>query len=165
VLGFCEYGNEPLVSIKEQNIFLTSWAVTNFSRRTLHHKGGWVWEANSHLASEEIPHFLWNLKVHCCVHKSLPLVPVLIHVYSVHTFPPCIPKIHYNIMFLSTPRSSEWSLSLRFSDKKFVFFFSVKVSPLWLFRQYLNVDAHVSGHTNRGSKNKALDFNELNELY
>jgi hypothetical protein len=33
-------------------------------------------EANSHLAGEEIPCFLWNLNVHYCVHNSLPLVNV-----------------------------------------------------------------------------------------
>jgi hypothetical protein len=35
------------------------------------------WEVNSHSASQEIPHLLWNLKVHHCVHKSLPLDPIL----------------------------------------------------------------------------------------
>jgi hypothetical protein len=35
------------------------------------------WEANSHSASQDIPHLLWNQKFHYCVHKSLPLVPVL----------------------------------------------------------------------------------------
>jgi hypothetical protein len=34
------------------------------------------WEADSHSASEETPHLLWNRKVHYRVHKSLPLVPI-----------------------------------------------------------------------------------------
>jgi len=34
-------------------------------------------EANSHLASQEIPCLLWNLKVHYCVHKRPPLAPIL----------------------------------------------------------------------------------------
>jgi len=33
-------------------------------------------EANSHLASQEIPCLLWNPNVHYCVHKSLPLIPI-----------------------------------------------------------------------------------------
>jgi hypothetical protein len=35
------------------------------------------WEANSHSASQEIPCLLCNLKVHYCIHKSLPLVPIM----------------------------------------------------------------------------------------
>jgi hypothetical protein len=34
-------------------------------------------EANSHLTSQKTPHFLWNLKVHYHVNKSLALVPIL----------------------------------------------------------------------------------------
>jgi len=33
------------------------------------------WEADSHSDGQEIPHPLWNLKVHYCVHNSLPLKP------------------------------------------------------------------------------------------
>jgi hypothetical protein len=34
--------------------------------------------------------------------------------------PPYFPKIHYNIIFPSTPRSSKWFLPFRFSDQKLV---------------------------------------------
>jgi len=40
--------------------------------------------------------------------------------YSVHTFPPYVRKIHSNIIFLSMPRSSEWSLSFWILNQNFV---------------------------------------------
>jgi hypothetical protein len=44
-------------------------------------------EADSLLASQEIPHLLWSSKVRYRVHKSLPPVPVLSHMNPVHTHP------------------------------------------------------------------------------
>jgi hypothetical protein len=41
-------------------------------------------EANSPSSSHEIPRILWNLKVHYCVHKSLPLFHNLGHINPVH---------------------------------------------------------------------------------
>jgi hypothetical protein len=37
-------------------------------------------EANSFLASQAIPHILWNTKAHYCVHKSPPPVLILSHI-------------------------------------------------------------------------------------
>jgi hypothetical protein len=48
---------------------------------------------------------------------NLPLVLMNL----VHTLPPYLPKIHSNIFFLSTSRSSEWSLPYRFSNQNFVY--------------------------------------------
>jgi hypothetical protein len=62
------------------------------------------------LSYQEILHLLWNLKVHYCVHKSLPLAPVLSQMHLVHIFSSYFPEIHSNIIFPSLCRSSLYSL-------------------------------------------------------
>jgi hypothetical protein len=71
------------------------------------------WEADNCAATQEISSILWNPKVHHCVHKSLPLVPILSQIDPVHTIPSCPSKICFNIVHLPTSCSSYWSLSLR----------------------------------------------------
>jgi hypothetical protein len=78
------------------------------------------WEANSWSASYEIPHLLWNQKVHCRVHKIPPPTSILSHMNQIRTLQPYFPKISFNIVLSSTPRSFKWSLSFRLSSQNFV---------------------------------------------
>jgi len=77
-------------------------------------------EANSHSASHEILRLLYNPKVHYRVRKRSSPVLILSQMHPVHNFPSYVPKIHSNIILPSMAMSSEWSLTLRFSDQNCV---------------------------------------------
>ena len=75
------------------------------------------WEANWFAASQEIPRILWNPKVHHRTHKrSLP-VPILCQPNPVHIPTSHLLETHPDIIQPSTPRSPQWSLSLRFTHQ------------------------------------------------
>jgi len=75
------------------------------------------WETNDLSTSPEIPRLLRNPHVHYRVHNSPPVDPILRQMNPVHNFPSSFPKIHYNIIFPSTSRFSEWPLSFRFTNQ------------------------------------------------
>ena len=72
------------------------------------------WEANWFAASQEIPRISWNPKVHYRTHKRPPPIPILGQTNPVHIPTSHLLEIHPNIIHPSTPRSPQWSLSLRF---------------------------------------------------
>ena len=72
------------------------------------------WEANWFAASQEIPRISRNPKVHYRTHKRPPPVPTLGQPNPVHIPTSHLLEIHPNIIHPSTPRSPQWSPSLRF---------------------------------------------------
>jgi hypothetical protein len=58
-----------------------SWPKEKMRKKNSMEHGSW--EAYSRSASQEIPHPFWNLTVHCRIHKSLSLVPILSHMNPV----------------------------------------------------------------------------------
>ena len=82
-------------------------------------------EANQFSASQEIPRILWNQKVQYHLYKSSPPVPILSQIDPVHTPTFHFLQIHLNIILLSKPGSSKWSLSLRFPHQNPICTFSL----------------------------------------
>ena len=72
------------------------------------------WKANWFAASQEIPHISRNPRVHYRTHKRPPSISILGQPNPVHIPTSHLLEIHPNIIHPSTPRSPQWSLSLRF---------------------------------------------------
>ena len=72
------------------------------------------WEANWFAASQEIPRISRNPKVPYRTHKRPLPVSILGQPNPVHIPTSHLLEIHPNIIPPSTPRSPQWSLSLRF---------------------------------------------------
>ena len=75
------------------------------------------WEANRFAASHEIPHISRNPKVHYRTHKRPPPVSILGQPNPVHIHTSHLLEIYPNIIHPSTPRSPQWSPSLRFPQQ------------------------------------------------
>ena len=60
-------------------------------------------ESNRSVASQEIPRILWKPKVHECVCKSHPTLPVLSHSNTAHASPSQFLKTLFNNSYLHRP--------------------------------------------------------------
>ena len=76
------------------------------------------WEANLFETSQEIPQISRNPKIHYRTQKRPPPVSILGQPYLVHIPTSHFLEIHPNIIRASTPRSPQWSPSLRFPHQE-----------------------------------------------
>ena len=72
------------------------------------------WESNWFAASQEIPRISLNPKVHYRTHKRPPSVSILGQPNTFHIPTSHLLENHPDIIHPSTPKSPQWSLSLRF---------------------------------------------------
>jgi len=72
------------------------------------------WEARWFTANQEIPRISRNPKVHYRTHKRPPPVSILGQPNTVYIPTSLLLDIHPNIIYPSTTRSPQWSLSLRY---------------------------------------------------
>ena len=89
-------------------------------RRKLHTYGMMQspsWEANWCVTSQEIPRISRNPKVHYRTHNRPPPVSILGQPNPVHILTSHLLEININIIHPSTPRSPQWSPSLRFPQQ------------------------------------------------
>jgi len=76
------------------------------------------WETNRFSASQEIPHILWNPKVHYRIHKRRPPDRILSQINPVESFPSKFLKIHLIIIIPSKTRSSKLAFFRQVSPPK-----------------------------------------------
>jgi hypothetical protein len=76
------------------------------------------WDADSR-SSSQIPHILWNPKVHYHVHKTPSVVPVLSHMNPVHILICYFYKVHCSILpsISGSSGSPKWYLPFRLSGE------------------------------------------------
>ena len=105
---------EPEQNIKRHTIHM--WHVINIiiNLHTYSMVHTPPWEANWFAASQEIPRISQNPKVHYRTHKCPPPVSILGQSNPIHIPTSHLLEIHPNIIHPSTPRSPQWSPSLRF---------------------------------------------------
>ena len=80
---------------------------------------------------KKFPAFYGTKKIHYCIHKCPPPVPILKQIDQVHTPTSHLLKIHLNVILPSKPGSSKWSLYLRFPHQNPVYSSPLPIGATW----------------------------------
>jgi len=91
------------------------------------------WEASWFAASQETPRISRNPKVHYHTHKRPPTISILGQPNPVHIHTTYLLEIHSNIIRPSTPRSPQWSPSLRFPHQDPLHPYAPHAQPISFF--------------------------------
>ena len=112
VIPFTSYVDSAGLTKQCCRIFLVLFKITYlFCYFLTHCMEQSSWEANQFSASQVIPCNLWNLKVHCCIHKCLPPARVLSQIKPVHAPTSHFLKSHNFELQLSINFDSVWLLN------------------------------------------------------
>ena len=114
----------------------TTWNITYLLTYSMVQRPSW--EANWFAASQEIPRISRNPEVHYRTHKRPPPVSILSQPNPVHIPTSHLLEIHPNIIHPSTPRPSQWFLSLRFPHQYPIH------SPLLTHTRHMPIPSHSS---------------------
>ena len=110
-------------------------------------------------ASQEIPRISQNPKVHYRTHKRPPPVSILGQPNPVYIPTSHLQEIHPNIIHPSTPRSPQWSLSLRFPHQDPLH------PPLLTHTRHMPSPSHFITRTILGEQYKSFSSSLCNLLH
>jgi hypothetical protein len=97
-----------------KNSYLTVCYVKNYNTLiNCLHKESSNWTPTSASSNQNFRSIWWNSTAHYRVNTNPPPVPILCPVNSIHVFPFCFTKFHFNIILTTRPKVSKYYFEFR----------------------------------------------------